>query len=72
MAKKHEGSTKTPHKDSKPAMPGGTHGEHPETMSQMRPGPINDPAQHPVNNIPAPQDSRWAEQLDPSQVSGAY
>ena len=70
MAKKHEGSTKTPHKESKP-MPGGTHGEHPETMSQVRPGPINDPHNHPIDNIPNATDDRWAEQLS-GQVPGAY
>ena len=61
MAKKHKESAK-----------GATHGQHPETMSQMRPGPTNDPANHPVNNVPQATDSRWAEQLDPSQAPGAY
>lgn len=31
--------------------------------SPMAPGPINDPNDHPVNNLPAPTDPRWAEEL---------
>jgi hypothetical protein len=65
MAKKHK------EKEAKP-MPGGTHGAHEETKSQVKPGPINDPSMHPVNNVPQATDSRWAEQLDPNQVPGAF
>ncbi len=65
MAKKHKDKSKQP-------MPGATHGDHPETMSQVRPGPVNDPHNHPVNNIPPPTDDRWAEALSTTNVPGAY
>jgi hypothetical protein len=57
MAKSKAPSKKkeAPKGKSKPvAMPAGT---------PDNPGPPNDPNDHPVNNLPAPTDPRWAEQL---------
>lgn len=38
--------------------------------SPAAPGPINDPADHPVNNLPDATDPRWAEMLQASQTPG--
>lgn len=31
--------------------------------SPTAPGPINDPADHPSNNLPSPTDPRWGEEM---------
>lgn len=47
--------------DNVSQMPAGT----PQT-----PGPINDPSNHPVDNIPNATDPRWAEELQAMAAAG--
>lgn len=38
--------------------------------SPQAPGPINDPSNHPVDNIPEATDPRWAEMLQAQGAQG--
>lgn len=38
--------------------------------SPQAPGPINDPSNHPIDNVPQATDPRWAEMLQASGGQG--